>query len=183
MAGLIKREDIDEVRSRTDIKAIVEAFVALKPAGIGSYKGLCPFHDERSPSFHVRPQVGTYHCFGCGESGDAISFLMKMNHTSFAETVEQLAARSGLELHYEDGGKGPDRESVGKRQRLLDAHKVAEEFFRAQLASPEAAPGQQMLAERGDRRLTLRVADPDIGIARLCHAVDCMDTGPGVGMA
>jgi DNA primase len=147
--GLIKRDDIDEVRSRTDIKAVVEAFVSLKPAGIGSYKGLCPFHDERSPSFHVRPQVGTYHCFGCGESGDAISFLMKMNHTTFAETVEQLAARAGIELHYEDGGKGPDRESVGKRQRLLDAHKVAEEFFRAQLQTPEAAVGQQMLAERG----------------------------------
>ncbi len=149
MPGLIKRDDIDEVRTRTDIKAVVEAFVSLKPAGIGSYKGLCPFHDERSPSFHVRPQVGTYHCFGCGESGDAISFLMKMNHTSFAETVEQLAARSGIELHYEDGGKGPDRESVGKRQRLLDAHKVAEEFFRAQLQTPEAAEGQKMLAERG----------------------------------
>ncbi len=147
--GLIKRDDIDEVRTRTDIKAVVEAFVSLKPAGIGSYKGLCPFHDERSPSFHVRPQVGTYHCFGCGESGDAISFLMKMNHTSFAETVEQLAARVGLELHYEDGGKGPDRESVGKRQRLLDAHKVAEEFYRAQLQTPEAAEGQKMLAERG----------------------------------
>ena len=149
MAGLIKREDIDEVRSRTDIKAVVEGFVALKGAGIGSYKGLCPFHDERSPSFHVRPQVGTYHCFGCGESGDAISFLMKMNHTAFSETVEQLAARLGLELHYEDGGKGPDRESVGKRQRLLDAHKLAEEFFRQQLQTPEAAAGQQMLAERG----------------------------------
>jgi len=149
VAGLIRREDIDEVRSRTDIKAVVEAFVALKPAGIGSYKGLCPFHDERSPSFHVRPQVGTYHCFGCGESGDAISFLMKMNHTSFAETVEQLAARVGLELRYEDGGKGPDRESVGRRQRLLDAHKVAEEFFRQQLSTAEAAAGQQMLAERG----------------------------------
>ncbi|RII41674.1 DNA primase [Galactobacter valiniphilus] len=149
MPGLIKRDDIDEVRTRTDIKAVVEAFVSLKPAGIGSYKGLCPFHDERSPSFHVRPQVGTYHCFGCGESGDAISFLMKMNHTSFAETVEQLAARVGLELHYEDGGKGPDRESVGKRQRLLDAHKVAEEFYRAQLQTPEAAEGQKMLAERG----------------------------------
>jgi len=149
VAGLIKREDIDEVRSRTDIKAVIEGYVSLKPAGIGSYKGLCPFHDERSPSFHVRPQVGTYHCFGCGESGDVIAFLMKMNHTSFSETVEQLAGRVGLELHYEDGGSGPDRESVGRRQRLLDAHKVAEEFFRNQLNTDAAAAGQQMLAERG----------------------------------
>jgi DNA primase len=149
VAGLIRREDIEEVRARTDIKAVVEGFVSLKSAGIGSFKGLCPFHDERSPSFHVRPQVGTYHCFGCGESGDVISFLMKMNHTSFVETVEQLAARAGLELHYEDGGTGPDRESVGRRQRLLDANKVAEEYFRGNLRTDAAAAGQQMLQERG----------------------------------
>ena len=88
MAGLIKREDIDEVRSRTDIKAVIDGYVTLKSAGIGSYKGLCPFHDERSPSFHVRPQVGSYHCFGCGESGDVISFVQKMDHGTFSETVE-----------------------------------------------------------------------------------------------
>ncbi|MFZ3451671.1 DNA primase [Arthrobacter sp. 7Tela_A1] len=149
MAGLIKREDIDEVRSRTDIKAVVDGYVTLKSAGIGSYKGLCPFHDERSPSFHVRPQVGTYHCFGCGESGDVISFVQKMDHGSFSETVEKLAARLGYELHYEDGGTGPRREDVGKRQRLLDAHKVAAEFFRAQLITPGAAAARNFLAERG----------------------------------
>jgi hypothetical protein len=104
MAGLIKREDIDEVRQRTDIKEVVEAYVTLKSAGIGSWKGLCPFHDERSPSFHVRPQMGSYHCFGCGEGGDVISFVQKLDHTSFSETVEKLAARIGFELHYEDGG-------------------------------------------------------------------------------
>ena len=130
MPGRIRQADVDEVKSRTNIADIIGERVALKSAGVGSLKGLCPFHDERSPSFHVRPQVGTYHCFGCGESGDVIAFLMKMNHTSFSETVEQLAGRVGLELHYEDGGSGPDRESVGRRQRLLDAHKVAEEFFR-----------------------------------------------------
>ncbi|MCC3283885.1 DNA primase [Arthrobacter caoxuetaonis] len=149
MAGLIKREDIDEVRSRTDIKAVVDGYVTLKSAGIGSFKGLCPFHDERSPSFHVRPQVGTYHCFGCGESGDVISFVQKMDHGSFSETVEKLAARLGYELHYEDGGTGPRREDVGKRQRLLDAHKVAAEFFRAQLLTSGAAAARGFLAERG----------------------------------
>ncbi|WP_066302565.1 DNA primase [Arthrobacter luteolus] len=149
MAGLIKREDIDEVRSRTDIKAVVDGYVTLKSAGIGSYKGLCPFHDERSPSFHVRPQVGTYHCFGCGESGDVISFVQKMDHGSFSETVEKLAARLGYELHYEDGGTGPRREDVGKRQRLLDAHKVAAEFFRTQLLTPGAAAARSFLQERG----------------------------------
>lgn len=149
MAGLIKREDIDEVRQRTDIKEIVDGYVTLKSAGIGSFKGLCPFHDERSPSFHVRPQMGFYHCFGCGESGDVISFVQKMDHTSFSETVEKLAARIGFELHYEDGGSGPRREDVGKRQRLLDAHKIAAEYFRDQLMTPGAVKGQQFLDARG----------------------------------
>ncbi|MCC3295400.1 DNA primase [Arthrobacter sp. zg-Y411] len=149
MAGLIKREDIDEVRLRTDIKAVVDGYVTLKSAGLGSFKGLCPFHDERSPSFHVRPQVGTYHCFGCGESGDVISFVQKMDHGSFSETVEKLAARLGYELHYEDGGTGPRREDVGKRQRLLDAHKVAAEFFRSQLGTQGAAAARSFLQERG----------------------------------
>lgn len=148
VAGLIRREDIDEVRSRTDLKEIVDQYVTLKPAGIGSYKGLCPFHDERTPSFHVRPQLGTYHCFGCDESGDVISFLMEMDHTPFTETVERLAARIGYELHYEQGS-GPKREEVGRRQRLLDAHKIAAEFFQRNLYTRQAATAQQFLGERG----------------------------------
>ncbi len=149
MAGLIKREDIEEVRNRTDIKEVIDGYVTLKSAGVGSWKGLCPFHDERSPSFHVRPQVGTFHCFGCGESGDVIAFIQKMDHSTFSETVETLAARAGIELHYEDGGTGPRREDVGRRQRLLDAHKVAEEYCREQLATPGAAAGQEFLTGRG----------------------------------
>lgn len=149
MAGLIKREDIDEVRQRTDIKEVVDGYVTLRSAGLGSFKGLCPFHDERSPSFTVRPQVGRYHCFGCGEDGDAISFVQKMDHSSFHEAVEKLAARIGYELRYEDGGTGPSREEVGKRQRLLDAHKIADEFFRAQLLTPGAAEGRNFLDGRG----------------------------------
>lgn len=149
MAGLIKREDIDEVRQRTDIKEIVDGYVTLKSAGLGSFKGLCPFHDERSPSFTVRPQVGRYHCFGCGEDGDAISFIQKMDHSSFHEAVEKLAARIGYELRYEDGGTGPSREEVGKRQRLLDAHKIADEFFRAQLLTPGAGEARSFLDGRG----------------------------------
>ncbi len=149
MAGLIKREDIDEVRQRTDIKEVIDSYVTLKGAGLGSYKGLCPFHDERSPSFTVRPQVGRYHCFGCGEDGDVISFVQKLDHISFHEAVEKLAHRIGFELHYEDGGSGPNREDIGRRQRLLDAHKVADEFFRAQLLTPGAAEGRNFLYGRG----------------------------------
>ncbi|HET8879624.1 MAG TPA: DNA primase [Arthrobacter sp.] len=149
MAGLIKREDIDEVRQRTDIKEVVDGYVTLKGAGLGSYKGLCPFHDERSPSFTVRPQVGRYHCFGCGEDGDVISFVQKLDHTTFHEAVEKLAARIGFELRYEDGGSGPNREEIGRRQRLLDAHKIADEFFRAQLLTEGAAEGRNFLYGRG----------------------------------
>ena len=149
MAGLIKREDIDEVRNRTDLREVVESYVTLKSAGIGSFKGLCPFHDERSPSFHIRPQLGTFHCFGCGESGDVIAFIQKMDHSSFTETVELLAARINYELHYEDGGPGPRREDYGKRQRLVDAHKVAEEFFRAQLETQEGGAAREFLTGRG----------------------------------
>lgn len=149
MAGLIRREDIDEVRQRTDIKEVVDGYVTLKGAGLGSFKGLCPFHDERSPSFTVRPQVGRYHCFGCGEDGDVISFVQKLDHTSFHEAVEKLAARIGFELRYEDGGSGPNREDVGRRQRLIDAHKVADEFFRAQLLTPAATEARTFLHDRG----------------------------------
>lgn len=149
MAGLIRREDIDEVRNRIDLKEIVESYVTLKSAGVGSYKGLCPFHDERSPSFHIRPQLGTFHCFGCGESGDVIAFIQKMDHSSFSETVEGLASRIGYELRYEDGGSGPRKEEYGKRQRLVDAHKIAEEFFRSQLGSEEASIAREFLTGRG----------------------------------
>lgn len=149
MAGLIKREDIDEVRQRTDIKEVVDGYVTLKGAGLGTFNGLCPFHDERSPSFTVRPQVGRYHCFGCGEDGDVIAFVQKQDHSSFQEAVEKLAARIGYELRYEDGGTGPNREEVGRRQRLLDAHKIADEFFRAQLLTPGAAEARTFLHGRG----------------------------------
>ncbi|WP_029089046.1 DNA primase [Brevibacterium album] len=149
MAGLIRREDIDEVRSRTRLDEVVGEYVTLRGAGVGSMKGLCPFHDEKSPSFHVRPQVGMYHCFGCGESGDVFTFLQKLDGLTFVETVERLAERAGVQLTYEEGGTGPDREEVGRRQRLIEAHQVAEEFFRTQLGSPEAAQAREYLHGRG----------------------------------
>jgi DNA primase len=146
VAGLIQRSDIDEVRARTNIADIIGDFVTLKNAGVGSMKGLCPFHEERSPSFHVRPQVGFYHCFGCGEGGDVFTFLQKMDHVSFSEAVERMAARIGYELHYEDGGQAVDH---GNRARILAANKAAEDFFIAQLATDGAEPGRRFLGERG----------------------------------
>ncbi|ADG75061.1 DNA primase [Cellulomonas flavigena DSM 20109] len=150
MAGRILREDVEAVRERVRIEEIVGAHVALRPAGVGSLKGLCPFHDERSPSFHVRPQVGRYHCFGCGEGGDVIAFVQQVDGLGFTDAVEYLASRVGMQLRYEEGG-GPARpgEEPGKRRRLLDAHRVAEEFYREQLVTPQAAVARTFLAERG----------------------------------
>jgi DNA primase len=146
VAGLIRRSDIDEVRSRTNIADIVGDYVTLKSAGGGSMKGLCPFHEERSPSFHVRPQVGFYHCFGCGEGGDVFTFLQKMDHVSFSEAVERMAARIGYELRYEDGGQASDH---GARARILAANQAAADFYVSQLTTKEAEPGRAFLGERG----------------------------------
>ena len=149
MAGRIRREDVEAVRERASIEEIVGAHVTLKPAGVGSLKGLCPFHDERSPSFHVRPQVGRYHCFGCGEGGDVISFVQQVDGLGFTEAVEYLAGRVGIQLRYEEGGAPRPGDEPGKRRRLIEAHAVAEQFYREQLTSPGAATGRTFLAERG----------------------------------
>ncbi len=146
MAGRIRQSDVDEVKARTNIADIVGDHVSLKSAGVGSLKGLCPFHDERSPSFHVRPQLGYYHCFGCGESGDVYTFLQRMDHVSFTEAVERLAGRIAFELHYEDGGQASDH---GNRARLLAANQAAAEFFVERLGTPEAEVGRRFLGERG----------------------------------
>lgn len=149
MAGRIRREDVAAVRERARIEEVVGEHVTLKPAGVGSMKGLCPFHDERSPSFHVRPQVGLWHCFGCGEGGDVISFLQKIDGLPFTEAVEHLAGRVGIQLRYEDGGAVRPGEEPGRRQRLLEAHRTAAAFYAEQLLTPGAAAGRTFLAERG----------------------------------
>ena len=107
MAGRIRDEDIALVRERARIDQVVSEYVTLKSAGGGSLKGLCPFHEERSPSFHVTPSRGMWYCFGCGEGGDLLSFVQKIDHLSFAETVEKLADKAGVQLQYVDGGATP----------------------------------------------------------------------------
>jgi DNA primase len=147
--GLINREDVDAVRERARIEEIVSAHVTLKSAGVGSLKGLCPFHDERTPSFTVRPSAGRFHCFGCGESGDVIAFVQKVDGLGFAEAVEHLAAQVGIQVRYEDAqGAGLRRDEPGRRQRLLDANRIAAEFYTEQLLGNEAAAGRKFLAER-----------------------------------
>ena len=148
MAGRIRDEDVVLVRERAPIADVVGESVQLRPAGGGRLKGLCPFHDEKSPSFNVNPALGYYMCFGCGESGDVISFVRGTEHLSFVETVERLAARYGVPLHYEQGSAAAGRQT-SQRTRLVAAHKEAAAFYGEQLGSPEAVTGRQFLAERG----------------------------------
>lgn len=147
MAGRIRQADVEELKQRVNIADVIGDYVSLKSAGVGSMKGLCPFHDERSPSFHVRPTVGYFHCFGCGESGDVYTFVQKMDHLSFTESIERLAQRINFELHYEEGS-GKSQET-GNRTRILAANTAAAEFYVAQLATPGAAAGRKFLGERG----------------------------------
>ncbi|WP_407912366.1 DNA primase [Kitasatospora sp. NE20-6] len=148
MAGRIRDEDVQAVRSALPIDAVVGDYVQLVNGGGAQLKGVCPFHDEKSASFYVHPGKGVFNCFGCGESGDTISFLMKIEHCSFAEAVERMAAQAGITLRYEEGGYSP-RHQQGERTRLVDAHKVAAAWYEEQLASPEAEIGRRFLAERG----------------------------------
>ncbi|MEV4615983.1 DNA primase [Kitasatospora sp. NPDC049258] len=148
MAGRIRDEDVQAVRNALPIDAVVGDYVQLTSGGGAQLKGVCPFHDEKSASFYVHPGKGVYHCFGCGESGDTISFLMKIEHCSFAEAVERMAAQAGITLRYEEGGYSP-RHQQGERTRLVEAHKVAAAWYQEQLGSPEAEIGRRFLAERG----------------------------------
>ncbi|MEU6351999.1 DNA primase [Streptomyces sp. NPDC047072] len=149
MAGRINDEDVKAVRDAVPIDAVVSEYLQLRNAGGGNLKGLCPFHDEKSPSFQVSPSKGLFHCFGCQEGGDTITFVMKVDHLTFSESVERLAAQAGITLRYEEGGYNPAHQR-GERIRLVEAHKIAAEFYMEQLAvSPEADTGRQFLAERG----------------------------------
>ncbi|SER63775.1 DNA primase [Actinokineospora terrae] len=148
MAGRIRESDIAQVRERSQIDEVVGEYVQLRRAGGGALKGLCPFHDEKTPSFNVRSTHGTFHCFGCGEGGDVIAFVMKIDHLTFVESVERLAERVGLQLTYEGGGTSVQRDR-GTRSRLVDAHKAAQEFYAEQLRTPEALKAREFLTERG----------------------------------
>ncbi len=136
------------VRDAVPIDAVVSEYLQLRNAGGGNLKGLCPFHDEKSPSFHVSTTKGLYHCFGCQEGGDTVDFIMKIDHLSFAETIERLASQAGITLRYEEGGYTPGRQQ-GERTRLVEAHKVAAQFYVEQLDGPEAEIGRKFLAARG----------------------------------
>ena len=153
MAGRIREESIAEVREKAPIDEVVSQYVTLKNAGGGSMKGLCPFHDEKTPSFNVNPARGFYHCFGCGEGGDVIDFVMKIDGLTFVETVERLAEKYGVELKREEGDgreerpKGPargeaDRGAPGRAGVLRRAAADPRRARRPGSSSPSAASTQ-----------------------------------------
>jgi DNA primase len=150
VAGLIRDDDIALVRERARIDEVVSGYVTLKHAGGGSQKGLCPFHDEKSPSFNVNPSKNFFHCFGCGEGGDVIAFLMKIDGLSFAEAVERLADKYGVQLRYQEGSDGrPVKREANLRPRMLEAHKVAQTYYAEQLATSDAKQAREFLTSRG----------------------------------
>ena len=148
MAGRIRDEDVRAVRDASPIADVIGEYLQLRSAGGGNLKGLCPFHDEKSPSFNVTPSRGMYYCFGCGEGGDVITFITKVEGLSFNEAVERLAKRARIELRYAEGGY-TKRAVSSERARLLEANQVAAQYYREQLAAPGARVGRELLAGRG----------------------------------
>jgi DNA primase len=146
--GRIRDEDIELVRSRSPIAEVVGEYLQLRSAGGGSLKGLCPFHEEKTPSFNVTPARGLWYCFSCAEGGDVIAFMRKIDNLGFTEAVERLAARAGVELRYEQGGQVPGQER-SRRRRLIEAHQAAASFYAQQLRTAAAATAREFLASRG----------------------------------
>jgi DNA primase len=149
VAGRIRDEDITLVREKSPIADVIGEHVQLRNAGGGNLKGLCPFHDEKSPSFNVTPSRGLYHCFGCQAGGDVIKFVQEIEHIDFGEAVERLASRAGVQLRYVEGSAPANGPNRGQRQRLLDAHREAAAYYAEQLTGAEAAPAREFLAQRG----------------------------------
>jgi DNA primase len=148
VGGRIPDRDIAAIRERIRIEDVVGDYVQLRRAGADSLKGLCPFHDEKSPSFHVRPNHGHFHCFGCGEGGDVYAFVQKIERVSFVEAVELLADRVGYTVTYTGASATNVQRDRGSRSRLLAANAAAQEFYAAALQSDEAAPARQYLLDR-----------------------------------
>ena len=137
----IPDEIIQQVRDRVDLVELVGRSVALKRAG-RSYKGLCPFHGEKTPSFHVNPDRGSYYCFGCHEGGDAFSFLMKVENLTFAEAVRSLARDCGIEIPETRSSEG------GVSEAAFAANEIAQSAYRAAFAEP-GNPAAEYVAKRG----------------------------------
>lgn len=139
-------EDVARVKEMTDAVQVVGEHVGLKKVG-RRWTGLCPFHAEKSPSFHLNAEEGLWYCFGCQAKGDIISFVREIEHLDFVEAVERLASRAGIQLRYDHGAEGRDRQ---KREPLYEAMERAVEYYHQRLLSgPDAAPARGYLRSRG----------------------------------
>ncbi|HEX2861179.1 MAG TPA: DNA primase, partial [Lacunisphaera sp.] len=127
---VIKANSIRDLKNRVNIHDVVIRVVALKKAGGGRFKGLCPFHSEKTPSFNVSADKGFFKCFGCGKAGDAINFVMETEGLQFTEAVEAIAQRFGFPLEYEEGSGGPSKETRSLRQEIFEIHDLAADFYR-----------------------------------------------------
>src|SRR6201996_8130476 len=143
MAGRIPDRDIAAIREKVRIEEVVGDYVQFGRAGADTLRGICPFHNEKTPSFHVRPIHGHFHCFGCGEGGDVYAFLQKIEHISFVEAVEMLADRIGYTVTYTGASNTNVQRDRGSRSRLIAANAAAQEFYAEALKSAEAAPARQ----------------------------------------
>jgi DNA primase len=149
VAGRIRQEDVDAVKERTDISKLVGQYLTLKKSGHDSLSGLCPFHQEKTPSFSVSPAKQVFYCFGCGKGGDAITFLRELEHLTYVEALERLAQQAGVTLRYE-GDSPAERRKAQRRQALLRANDEAGTLFHRMLVEgKEAAEARAYLAERG----------------------------------
>ncbi len=137
----------EELRQRLDLVDVVGGYVSLKRASANSYKGLCPFHADKNPSMTVTPHMGLWQCWSCGAKGDVFGFVMQIENIDFPTAIEQLAAKIGFTLEYEEG-RGAAQDS-SNRGRILAINQAAAEFFKEQLATEEAAIARQNLLDRG----------------------------------
>lgn len=154
-AGRIRDADLDEVRQRADLIEVASDYMQVKKAG-GRFKALCPFHAEKTPSLSLDPAKGLWVCFGCGEGGDAITLVQKLENLTFIETIERLARRFGVELHYEQLSSS-DRAAHRRKLRLIEAHRAALDFYHdTLLRSPEAKDARAYLKGRGFTKETVQ---------------------------
>ena len=145
----IRQEDIEAVKERTDIVALVGQYLTLKKSGHDSLTGLCPFHQEKTGSFSVSPSKQVFYCFGCGKGGDAITFLRELEHLSYVEAIERLAGVAGVNLRFE-GDSPAERRKAERRKALYRANEQSAELFVAMLRDgKEAADARAYLTERG----------------------------------
>ncbi|MEO6002316.1 MAG: DNA primase [Opitutus sp.] len=156
---VIKPSCVRDVKMRVNLADVISRVVTLRKAGGARLKGLCPFHNEKTPSFHVDPDKGFYNCFGCGKAGDAITFVRETEQLNFSEAVEALGNRFNIVIEYEEGSGGPSREERSLRQEIFDLHDVAAEHFHQTFKARDAAGDFMRAFWTDQRKFSLELAD------------------------